>query len=302
MKRGNLEKTNCLYNFKGRKIKIIGISCSKRNSHECAREDPTSLELLKIALKEAEKLGAEKEIIDLRELKINTCNECYSTCPAQCRFNEKTYQCDCYLFKHDTIFVNEKEFYPIEEAYDKLTKKEFFEKYFNKGTFARRDDMWIVYKKMLEADGVIFSTSTSYYSRNALLQSMLSRFCALDGGVEKIWGDGKNLGNSIKYSSNKTNTYKMRLYGRQVGFINVSKEGDSVTPDLMKACTMMGMKIIPLGVSYHVQWYNDPTHRKDKSLTLEDPYTLQLTKHLGKKIVEEVKQSNRTYGALSKVV
>ena len=30
------------------------------------------------------------EIIDLRKLKIGPCKECYSSCPAQCRFNEET--------------------------------------------------------------------------------------------------------------------------------------------------------------------------------------------------------------------
>ena len=78
---------------------VLGISSGKRAKEDCAKEDPISLYYLKLALKEAEKNGAETKLIDLRELKINPCKECYSTCPAQCRFNEETNQCDCYAYR-----------------------------------------------------------------------------------------------------------------------------------------------------------------------------------------------------------
>ncbi len=291
-----------LYDHNKKPIKIVGVMCSKRSKNECAREDPSNLEVLKVALNEARKLGAETEILDLRELKIGACKECYSTCPAQCRFNEKTTQCDCYMFKQDTIFLDNGEFMPIEEAYDKLDKKEFFRLYHSKGNLAEQDDMWKVYKSFLEADGIIFSTSTIFYSRPALLQIMLSRLCALDGGVEEIWGDGKNLGNSINYAKRKGIGYKERLYGRQVAFINISKEGDSVTPDLMKACSMMGMNIIPFSVSYKTLWYDDKTNRKDKSSVINDEYTISLAKDIGKEMVKRIKSSDRKYGTIGKVV
>ena len=134
------------------------------------------------------------------------------------------------------------------------------------------------------------------------MEAMISRFCALDGGVEKLWGDGKNLQNSIKYSKNPKNKYKQRLYGKFAAFINVSKEGDSVSPDLMKACTMMGMRIIPFSTCYNVNWYNDATYRSDMQKTLKDPYTLALAKDIGKNIVEEAKNSDRKYGIYSMVV
>ncbi len=291
-----------LFDNSKKPIRIIGVMCSKRRSTECAREDPINLELLKIALKEAEKAGAETKIIDLRDLKINPCKDCYSTCPAQCRFSEEHFQCDCYLFKHDTIFVDEKTFYPIEEAYDKLDRDKFFELYHSEGNFAEKDDMHMVYKAFIEADGIIFSTNTVFYSRPQLLQNMFSRLCALDGGVEKLWGDGKNLGNSVKYAGRKGAKYKQRMYGKFAAFINVSKEGDSVTPDLMKACTMMGMRIIPFSVAYNVIWYNDKTHRSDKKNVLSDNYTISLTKNIGKTIVEEIKRSGRKYGVYSYIV
>lgn len=290
-----------LISLKGKLIKIVGISSSNRSEHGCAREDPVSLYYLKIALKIAEKAGAKTQLIDLRELKILACNECYSTNPAQCRFSEKTFQCDCFPFKKDYFFTN-KGALPMEQAYDLINKKEFFDMYNDQHRFAGRDNMWIVYKALMEADGVIFAAPTNFYDRPALLQNMLSRFCALDGGVESLWGDGKNLKNSIKYSKNPKNSYNQRLYGKWCAFINCSKEGDSVTPNLMKACSMMGMKILPLSVAYRVNWYDDPTHRSDTFNSKKDKYTLSLLNHIGSEMVKQIKKSNRLYGKCSSTV
>lgn len=301
MKRGfvtNCEK--CICCFQKRPVKIVGISSAKRSRYECAREDPVSLYYLQIALNEAKKAGAQTECIDLRELKIGACKECYSTNPAQCRFNEKTFQCDCYMFKQDSMPVKNV-FVPFEKAYDLLSKKEFFENY-HSNNYSHRDDMWRVYKAMLDADGIIFSTYTSYYSRPPLLQTMFSRLCALDGGIEELWGDGKNLKNSIAYSKNPKSVYKQRLYGKWCAFINCSKEGDSVTPDLMKACTMLGMKILPLGVAYRVNWYDDPTHRIDTPASKKDKYSCSMARHIGKELVQNICCSPRKYGIYSSVV
>ena len=303
MKRGVYKRCKGkLDSCKGKSIKILGISSGKRSSLECARENPVSLYYLNLTLKAARRKGAETRLIDLRDLKIGACKECYSTCPAQCRFNEKTNQCDCYAFQNDYMFIDEKTALPIEEAYDKVSKKEFFEIFRDEGRFAEKDDMWQVYKAMREADGIIFATSTNYYGRPALLQTMISRLCALDGGVEELWGDGKNLKNSISYSKNPKAKYKQRLYGKWTAFINCSKEGDSVTPNLMKACSMMGMKILQLGVAYRVNWYDDPTHRTDTRESKKDEYTLSLVQHIGEEIVEQIKKSSRTYGIYSRMV
>lgn len=301
MKRGVFTGCKELCTKKG-PIRIVGISSGKRGKHDCAKEDPVSLYLLKETLRIAEKLGAKTRLIDLRELKIGACKECYSSCPAQCRFSEKASQCDCYYFKSDHFFIGGDNAVPIEKAYDMLDKEAFFRIYHDDGSFGRRDDMHVVYKAMMEADGIIFATSTAYYSRPALLQNMLSRFCALDGGVEELWGDGKNLSNSIAYAKRHNAKYKQRLYGKFVGFINCSKEGDSVTPDLMKACTMMGMKVLPLGVAYRVNWYDDPTHRSDAKKSMKDTFTMSLVKHLGTEIVSEIRKSQRKYGVYSNVV
>ena len=233
MKRGFIRSCkDCIYERKGKPVLIVGIACSKRSKQDCAREDPINIFYLKLALKEAERNGAKTMLIDLRDLKINPCKGCYSTNPAQCRFNEKTFQCDCYYLKKDHMFVKDK-LVPIESAYDMLSKKDFFKTYHDSHMFGERDDMWMVYKAMMEADGIIFSGSTNFYGRPALMQVMFSRFCALDGGVEKLWGDGKNLQNSVKYSKDPKAKYKQRMYGKWCAFINVSKEGDNVTPNLM---------------------------------------------------------------------
>ena len=179
MKHGSLK--NCKQNKSecrtGKPIKIVGISSSKRASNECAREDPISLELLKISLKEAQKEGAETQLIDLRDLKIGACKECYSTCPAQCRFNEKENTCDCYTWKAPRVFLNNGKNVSIEEAYDLLGKNEFLEKIQNHYVFSDKDEMHVVYKALREADGVIFSTFTNYYSslfcNNATISMLL---------------------------------------------------------------------------------------------------------------------------------
>ncbi|MAF43549.1 MAG: hypothetical protein CMI54_05200 [Parcubacteria group bacterium] len=286
----------------GKPIKILGISSSKRSARGCAREDPISLYYLKLALKTAAKQGAKTQLVDLRDLEIGDCKGCYSTCPAQCRFNEKTNQCDCYPFNEDLIFIDEKTVLPIKKAYDKLSKKDFFDLYYDEERFAKKDDMTMVYKAMREADGIIFATSTNYYGRPAMFQAMFSRFCALDGGVEELWGDGKNLKNSIKYAKNPKAKYKQRLYGKWAAFINSSKEGDSVTPNLMKACSMMGMKILQLGVAYRVNWYDDPAHRSDAKNSKKDEYALSLVNHIGKEMVKQIKSGSRKYGLYSRVV
>ena len=287
---------------RGKPIKILGISSSNRSRYNCAKEEPISLELLKISLNEAKKAGAETELIELKNLKIGICKECYSTCPAQCRFNEKLNMCDCYPREKPALFLKDGTELSLESAYEKLSKEEFLKKISNKDFYDEGDDMWKIYKAIREADGIIFAGFTNYYSRPALMQIIFSRLCALDGGVEKLWGDGKNLNNSIKYAKNPNSKYKQRLYGKFVGFINTSKEGDSVTPELMKACTMMGMKIIPFSVCYRVNWYYDKTHRRDMKNSLNDRYTIHLAENLGKRIVETAKESNRVYGIYSKIV
>lgn len=299
MKRGFVKESKRGITSNRGKIKIIGISSSYRSKYSCAGEDPTSLELLKISLKKAEKSGAETELIDLRDLKIQPCKECYSTCPAQCRFNEKINKCDCYPNDSPKIYLENGRVLTLDEAYNKLSKEEFLKMIASKENYDEGDDMHIIYKALREADGVIFSGFTNYYSRPALMQLMFSRLCALDGGVEKLWGDGKNLKNSIAYSKNKNNKYKQRLYGKSVAFINVSKEGDSVSPDLMKACTMLGMRIIPFSTCYNVQWYDDRSHRTDKEKTLSDSYSRHLAEFIGEEIVKEIKNSNRDYGIYS---
>jgi multimeric flavodoxin WrbA len=303
MKRGVLNpcKQGKLDYLKG-PIKILGISCSNRAENDCARENPISLELLKITLKEAKKNGAQIELINLKDLTIGPCKECYSSCPAQCRFHEKLNMCDCYPRKNPTIILDNGDQFSLQDAYERLNKEDFLKNIKDKHHFDSGDDMHIVYNAMREADGIIFAGFSCYYSRPPLMQAMFSRLAALDGGVEKLWGDGKNLKNSINYSKNPKNQYNQRLYGKQVAFINSSKEGDSVSPDLMKACSMMGMKIIPFSTCSRVNGYTEPTHRVDMKNSLKDEYILSLTKFIGKKIVEESKKSDRKYGIYSPVV
>ena len=77
--------------FFERKIRVLGVSGSKRAKDDCPAEDSTTEWLLEKCLDEARKLGAETKIMKLREYNIQPCKGCYSTTNTQCH-----YKCTCY--------------------------------------------------------------------------------------------------------------------------------------------------------------------------------------------------------------
>lgn len=130
---------------KKKKIKVLGISGSARDLNDMAQEESNSEELLKICLEQCKKLGAETELVKLREFRIEHCKACYSTTNTQCHFF-----CSCYP----------------------------------RGT-PRADDMSnILYDKILEADCLIFATPVNNFNISTPLKTFIDRCISLDGSLK----------------------------------------------------------------------------------------------------------------------
>ena len=130
---------------RNKKIKVLGISGSARAWDDMAQQESNSEELLKVCLKQCHKLGAETELIKLRDLRIEHCRACYSTTNTQCHF-----PCSCY--PRDT---------------------------------PRADDMSnILYDKILEADALIFATPVNNFNISTPLKTFLDRCISLDGSLK----------------------------------------------------------------------------------------------------------------------
>ncbi|HJX05751.1 MAG TPA: flavodoxin family protein [Candidatus Nanoarchaeia archaeon] len=130
---------------KNKKIRVLGISGSARDKYDMAQEESNSEELLKVCLENCKKLGAETELIKLREYRIEHCKACYSTTNTQCHF-----YCSCYP----------------------------------KGT-PKADDMSnILYDKVLEADAIIFATPVNNFNVSTLMKAFIDRCISLDGSLQ----------------------------------------------------------------------------------------------------------------------
>lgn len=127
------------------KIKALGISGSARNEFDMAAENSNSEFLLNECLKELQKLGAETELIPLRNYNIKPCKACYSTTNNQCHF-----YCSCYP----------------------------------KGTPSGDDMSNILYDKILEADILIFGTPVNNFKMSTFMTLFLDRCISLDGSLQ----------------------------------------------------------------------------------------------------------------------
>jgi multimeric flavodoxin WrbA len=126
------------------KIKVLGISGSARSLYDTSQEDSNSEALLKKCLDYCKELGADIDIVPLRELDIKHCRSCYSTVNTQCHF-----YCSCYP----------------------------------KGT-PKGDDMTnMLYDKILSADAIIFATPVNNFKISSLLSTFIDRCISLDGSL-----------------------------------------------------------------------------------------------------------------------
>jgi len=133
------------FNQKKGKIKVIGISGSARSRFDMAGEDSNSEFLLNECLKKLKKLGAQTELIPLRDYNLQHCKACYSTTNTQCHF-----YCSCYP----------------------------------KGSPTEDDMTKIMYDKILEADIIIFATPVNNFKISSLMALFLDRCISLDGSLE----------------------------------------------------------------------------------------------------------------------
>lgn len=129
---------------KNRKIKVLGISGSARDKFDTAQEDSNSESLLKTCLDYCRKLGADTELVKLREYKIEHCKACYSTANTQCHF-----YCTCY---------------PKGKQGDDMTN--------------------ILYDKILGADAIIFATPVNNFNVSTLMKAFIDRCISLDGSLK----------------------------------------------------------------------------------------------------------------------
>lgn len=126
------------------KIRVLGVSGSARGLLDTAQEESNSEELLKKCLDCCRKLGAETELIALRDYSIKYCRACYSTANTQCHF-----YCTCY---------------PKGEP--------------------NGDDMTnILYDKVLAAEVIIFTTPVNNFNMSTLMKAFIDRLISLDGSL-----------------------------------------------------------------------------------------------------------------------
>ena len=233
-----------LNQLKKGKIKILGISGSARDELDMAQEKSNSEELLETALAELKKLGAEVELIKLRDYKIGYCKACYSTCNTQCHF-----YCTCYA-KNTPLA-------------DDMTNK--------------------LYDKILGADGIIFATPVNNFSVSTLMKTFLDRCISLDGSLSpanpKMPKDKNLKREHMKYIKETANKDKpetgmlRRFSGKVAGIITTGhEEGTSMAiSSLFMTLNHFGMLFPPFSNMYAMSSYKNSTF-EDKTITLSESY------------------------------
>ncbi|VVB98273.1 Iron-sulfur flavoprotein [uncultured archaeon] len=144
VREGALAEAKRLDAKKTGKIKVLGFSGSARDEFDMAQEGSNSEELLKRCLGECEKLGAQAELVQLRNMHIEHCKACYSTTNMQCHF-----YCSCYP----------------------------------KGSPTGDDMSNVLYDKILAADAVIFATPVNNFKMSTPMAAFLDRCISLDGSL-----------------------------------------------------------------------------------------------------------------------
>lgn len=251
-----------LNKIKKGKITILGISGSARAEFDNAQEKSNSEELLQVALEECKKLGAEVEMIKLREYKIGYCKACYSTCNTQCHF-----YCTCY--GKNT---------PLE---DDMTTK--------------------LYDKILKADGIIFATPVNNFSMSTLMKTFIDRAISLDGSLSPANPKSpKDKELNIKHmryigltaeENNPATGMIRRFSGKVAGIITTGhEEGASLAiSSLFMTLNHFGMLFPPFSNMYAMSSYKNPTF-EDKKITQDKDYRKE-AKIIAKNVMLGVKAS-----------
>jgi len=226
------------------KIRVLGVSGSARDSADMAAEDSNSEELLKRCLSHCEKLGAETELLPLRNYRIEHCKACYSTVNTQCHF-----YCSCY---------------PKGESGDDMTN--------------------VVYDKLLAADAILFATPVNNFKISTLMSAFIDRCISMDGSLSPADPqDPKNRELNVKHmkfiemtSDNAIpgSGLLRRFPGKIAGIIVTGhEEGASMAiSQLFLTLNNFGMLFPPFSHVYAMSSICKPTY-EDKPLVTGDCYS-----------------------------
>lgn len=226
------------------KIKVLGISGSAREKNDMAQEDSNSEKLLSVCLDKCKKLGAEIEIIKLRDYKIEHCKACYSTTNAQCHF-----YCSCYP----------------------------------KGTSSADDMTNLLYDKIIDADVIVFATPVNNFSMSTLMKGFIDRCISLDGSLKPADPSfTKNKELNIKHTkfieSNCDRNvpgsgFLKRFTGKVAGIIVTGHEVGAamVISSLFMTLNHFGMIFPPFSNVYAMASIKNPTH-DDKNILKDGVY------------------------------
>lgn len=244
---------------KGR-IKVLGISGSARDKSDMAQEESNSEALLEKCLEHCKKLGAETELIKLRNYRIEHCKACYSTANTHCHF-----YCSCYP----------------------------------KGTSAGDDMTNILYDKALEADAIIFATPVNNFNISTLMKTFIDRCISLDGSLKPANPKSpKDRELNIKHmkfveitadSSIPGSGLLRRFSGKTAGIIAVGhEEGASMAiSGLYLTLNNFGMAFPPFSHMYAMSSACNSTY-EDKKIVLSECYKEE-TQFLAENIITMAK-------------
>lgn len=247
---------------KNKRFKVLGISGSARSSSDMAQESSNSEELLRRCLNYCKKLGAEIELIPLKDYKIEHCKACYSTTNTQCHF-----YCSCYP----------------------------------KGTPLADDMSNILYDKVISADAIIFATPVNNFKISILMAAFIDRCISLDGSLSPANPkDPKNKELNIKHMKfiEKTADPKIpgsgmlrRFSGKIAGVIVTGhEEGASmVISNLFMTLNHFGMQFPPFSSMYAMANVCNSTY-EDKKIVLSDCFDYE-TKLLADNVMLALKNS-----------
>ncbi|MDH4212229.1 MAG: flavodoxin family protein [candidate division WOR-3 bacterium] len=224
------------------KIKVLGVSGSARDKMDMAQEDSNSEELLHVCLKHCKKLGADTELIKLRNHRIEHCRACYSTTNTQCHF-----YCTCY---------------PKGEP--------------------QGDDMSnILYDKVLEADAIIFATPVNNFNISTLMKAFIDRCISLDGSLKpanpQVPKDKELNMKHMKFieltaDNNIPGSGMLRRFLGKVAGIIVTGHEEGATmaiSSLFMTCNHYGMIFPPFSNMYAMSSICDPTYADKKIVVTE---------------------------------
>jgi len=249
---------------KSKKIKVLGISGSARDSNDMALEDSNSEALLKKCLDFCKKMGADTEIIPLRKYDIKHCKACYSTANTHCHF-----YCSCY---------------PRGKRGDDMTN--------------------IIYDKILGADAIIFATPVNNFKISTLMAAFIDRCISLDGSLKPADPKSpKDKRLNIKHMKFIELTADndvpgsgllRRFLGKVAGVIVTGHEaGASMTiSNLFLTLNNFGMVFPPFSHVYAMSSVCNSTY-EDKPIVTSECYTEEI-QMLAKNIMTAVKISKNT--------